>query len=476
MFKKLFSDTVIYTLPTIANRFIGIIFFIFLARYLGPSDFASIELLSLVLIFINRIISLEINRGFGREVADKSHQEISKLVSTTYTFLLLGYLSLFLVILILPSSLLDQLLSIKTENYFKVLLLVFIFSNTFFLITLEIFRWSLYPLTYSMLSLAAVFLGSFLSFGLIYFFDTSLMGFIVGQVISQLLLLAVGFFILFSRFTLELKLDLKKLKEMLSYSYPIFIFLIAFFFLNYLDRWMINYFYTSEEVGLYSGVFRITSILSIALLGSRLAFTPVALRNEDSSAQFSSLLHFITFSLISLSLFLIGFGKEITQLILGSEYSDTYHLLPYLLLSKIFLTIYVFSPGLEINRETIKLIFIAFIPFILGFFISYILTKSFGIYGTAIASCLTSLVFIILYLKANELTGRVKYNWMGMFFSVLLFLAYCLIEAFLDNIFINITIILLMILLIWKILFNAQEKDTLITGFKEIKQIFAKNY
>ena len=104
MFKKLFSDTVIYTLPTIANRLIGIVFFIFLARYLGPSDFASIELLSLALIFINRIISLEINRGFGREVAGKTHLEISKLISTTYTFLLLGYLSLLFLALLMPSS------------------------------------------------------------------------------------------------------------------------------------------------------------------------------------------------------------------------------------------------------------------------------------------------------------------------------------------------------------------------------------
>lgn len=475
MFKKLFSDTVIYTLPTVANRLIGIVFFIFLARYLGPSDFASVELLALALIFINRIISLEINRGFGREVANKSHQEISKLISTTYTFLLSGYFLLLLFILFLPSSLFIEVLNIKTDKYFMPLFLLFIFSNTFFLMTLEIFRWSLYPLTYSMLSLAAVFLGSFLSFGLIYFFDTSLMGFIVGQVISQLLLLAVGFFILFSRFTLEMKLDLKKLKEMLTYSYPIFIFLIAFFFLNYLDRWMINYFYTSEEVGLYSGVFRITSILSIALLGSRLAFTPVALRNENSSEQFSSLLHFITFSLISLSFFLIGFGEEITQLILGSEYSDTYHLLPFLLLSKIFLTIYIFSPGLEINRETNKLIYIAFVPFILGVFLSYVLTKSYGIHGAAISSCLTSAIYISLYLKANELTGRVKYNWKGMFFSVSLFLLFCSMQSFINNALLNIPIIFLLIFLVWKILFNAQEKNTLLVGMKEIKEIIGLN-
>ena len=55
MFKKLFSDTVIYSLPTVANRLVGIVFFIFLARYLGPEEFGTIELLTVSLIFINRI-------------------------------------------------------------------------------------------------------------------------------------------------------------------------------------------------------------------------------------------------------------------------------------------------------------------------------------------------------------------------------------------------------------------------------------
>lgn len=475
MFKKLFSDTIIYSLPTVANRLVGIVFFIFLARYLGPEEFGTIELITVSLIFINSIISLEINSGYGREITDKSESEISKFISTTYTFLLLGYSLLVLILLLLPLNFVDHFIGINKDNYLFPLLLLFIFSNSFFLMTLEIFRWSLYPLTYSLLSLASVTLGSFLSFIFIYYLDYSLIGFILGQIISQLLLFLIGFLILFSKFTIRLKLEIAKLRMMLLYSYPIFIFLTAFFFVVYTDRWMISFFYSNEEVGLYSAIYRITSVLSIALLGSRLAFTPVALRNEDSSKQFSSLLHFIIFSLLSLSFFLIGFGKEITLLILGNEYSENYQLLPFLLLSKIFLTIYIFSPGLEINRQTFKLIFIAFIPLISGFFLSYILTRSYGIYGAAIASCLTSLIFIILYLRANERTGRVKYNWRGMFLSVVLFVVFCFMQAFINNVFLNLLIIFLLIFLVWNILFNEQEKEILFMGIKEIKDSIKYN-
>ncbi len=471
MFKKLFSDTIIYTLPTISNRLLGIVFFIFLARYLGPKDFASIELLSLMLIFINRIISLEINRGFGREITDKSDVEISKFISTTFSFLFLGYLCFSLIALSLPIAVFDTLLNIQADSIFFGLFLLYIFSNSFLLMTLEIFRWSMFSLSYSMLSLASVFLGSFLSFIFIFYLDLNLIGYILGQTFSQLLLLIIGFFMLFNRFSIKIRLDSEYLKIMINYSYPIFIFLIAFFFLNYLDRWMINYFYTGEEVGLYSGVFRMTSILSIALLGSRLAFTPVALRHENSGEKFSSLLHFIFFSLLSLSFLLILFAEDITNLFLGNEYSDTYNILPFLLLSKIFLTIYIFSPGLEISRETIKLIYVAFIPFIFGAVISYFMTMHYEITGTAIASCLTSLIYIVLYLKMNENTGKVSYNWKGMAFGIFIFLIFTVLQSYVFNLFINILFLCISLFMIWSLLFDAKEKKTLMDGIHEIKLI-----
>jgi O-antigen/teichoic acid export membrane protein len=471
LFKKLFSDTIIYSLPTVANRLVGIVFFIFLARYLGPEEFGTIELITLSLIFINRIISLEINRGFGREVIDKSDREVSTFISTTYTFLLLGYLLLILILLLLPSSFIDLFIGINKDNSFFLLFLLLVFTNSFFLMTLEIFRWSLYPLTYSLLSLASVVLGSFLSFVFIYYFDSSLMGFIIGQVLAQLSLFLVGFFILFSKFNIGLKIEIDKLRAMLNYSYPIFIFLIAFFFLNYLDRWMISHFYSNEEVGRYSSIFRIANILSIFLLGSRLAFTPIAFRNKDSSEQFSSLMHFIVYCLLLISLVVAGFGEQITFLILGEDYSQTYTLLPFLLLSKIFLTIYIFSPGLEISRETHKLLYVSIIPACFAFFLSYWLTKNIGIYGTAIASSISSFIFIVLYLNANERTGRVKYNWLGFLSCIVLFLLFSFSIRLLQDPYLIFIVIIIVSILMWKLLFNRKEKNILLTGLNEIRKL-----
>ena len=472
MFKKLFTDTLIYTLPTVVNRFIGIFFFIFLARFLGPESFASIELLALTLILINRVVSLEINRGFGREIVDQEQDKVSEYISTTLLFLCIGISISIFIFSLLPYSFLENLLKAESGKGFLFLFLLILVTNSLFLMTLEIFRWCRMSLTYSLLSLGGTIVSSSACLILMYFYDASLGNYILGQVSGNLIFLAIGIFLLSREFQLKFVFRLKYLRSMLSFAYPIFIFLIGFYLLNYLDRWALAYHYGEREVGIYAGIFRISSILSIALLGSRLAFTPLAIRNKDSGDEFSSILHFILFFLISLSLFINVFSDTLIILLLGEEYIGFSHIIPMLLLSKIFLSIYVFSPGLEINKETKKMIFIISIPMIIGGFLIWILTNKYGLTGTAVGSCLTSFIFITLYLFSNQRTGRVKYSTFGILATLLIYLFCSYIFYALDSIIISSCLSMIAILVIWKILFTANEKMLLRKGYEEIKNIF----
>ena len=473
MFQKLFSDTFIYSIPTVFNRLIGIIFSIFLIRYLGPESFASIELLALTLVFLERVLSLEINRGFGREVSNQNIDKISQFVNTYLSFLFLTGIIFGLILFLVPNIYLEKLLSINLDLNFLILFFILVLTNLFYLKILEVFRWALFPITYSLISFGGTFLTSLLSFILIFFYEKTIESFVLGQLLGQAFFLIVGLFLLSKEFNLRFFIDLDKLKSMLSFSYPIFIFLILLYFLNYSDRWILSYFYESREVGIYSGIYRLTSILSIALLGSRLAFTPIALKYTESKSEFSSIFHFIIFSLTSLSLVISAFSKQLTLVLLGDDYSDASYILPFLLIAKIGFTAFIFSPGLEINKETKKMIYISLFPLIFGGLTTFFLTREYGVIGASIGTCISSFLFIFLCLFLNQKTGIVKYNWKGFlkvsliyFFSVT-----CLI--ILDIILIKLLIILLSIVLFWKVLFTENEKKTLFKALKEIKSMIS---
>ncbi len=475
MFKKLFSDTVIYTIPTVFNRLIGVFFSIFLVRYLGPESFASVELVLLMLIFLERILSLEIDRGFGREVVKKTDEEISRYI-TTYLFFLLGNFLIFsFIFLFSPNYLLGRIFSeniIKID--FAIFFLVFVFSNLFYLKILEIFRWIIFSKTYSFLSLGGMILTSSLSFLFIYFISKSLESFVLGQLIGQFIMVIIGLIILQNKFKLGFVFKLEQLRKMITFSFPIFVFFILLYFLTYMDRWALNYFHSSTEVGIYSGIYRVTSILSIALLGSRLAFTPVAFRNIESKYEFSSIFHFIIFSLFSVGIFISGFAYPITNILVGSPYSDFSHLLPILILAKIFLTAFVFSPGLEIKKETKKMILIALTPLILGIPLTIFFTMQYSVLGTALSTCFSSLIFITTFLAINQRTGLVKYNWAGFLKLLIIFILNSLILTLLNSILIKLVIVLLSIYLFWKVLFSSREKEVLFKGAGEIKEYFIK--
>ena len=105
------------------------------------------------------------------------------------------------------------------------------------------------------------------------------------------------------------------------------------------------------------------------------------------------------------------------------------------------------------------------------FFLSYWLTKNIGIYGTAIASCISSFIFVVLYLNANERTGRVKYNWIGFLSCIVLFLLFSFSIRFLQDPYLIFLAIIIVSVLMWKLLFNSKEKNILLTGLKEIRKL-----
>ena len=99
------------------------------------------------------------------------------------------------------------------------------------------------------------------------------------------------------------------------------------------------------------------------------------------------------------------------------------------------------------------------------------MTMNYGITSTAIASCLTSSIYIVLYLKMNENTGKVSYNWKGMAFGIFIFLIFTVLQSYVSNLFINILFLCISLFLIWSLLFDAKEKKTLLDGIHEIKLI-----
>ena len=74
MLKRLFSDTLIYTVPAILSRSISFLLLPIYTRILSTSDYGIFDLIMVFGGFVNLTIPLEITQGIARFYADEKDE------------------------------------------------------------------------------------------------------------------------------------------------------------------------------------------------------------------------------------------------------------------------------------------------------------------------------------------------------------------------------------------------------------------
>jgi O-antigen/teichoic acid export membrane protein len=146
------------------------------------------------------------------------------------------------------------------------------------------------------------------------------------------------FFIFLARYIwkhMEFRFEMKVLKDMLSFSFPLMLASIAGFFITMTDRYALKFINGLEQLGSYQFGFKISNSIKIIVVNSlNYAVQPLIYRlmNEPNNKRFySKVLTYSGFAIMYLVLVISVFGKEIVMLLAQKkEYWDAYLVIPFL--------------------------------------------------------------------------------------------------------------------------------------------------
>ncbi len=104
MLKKFLSDSLIYSIPAVISRGLSVILVPLYTRVLSPSDYGSLELVTVFGSIVNLTIALEVSQGVARFYAAESDPDRKILyASSAFWFTIVCY-SIFSVFMLLSSS------------------------------------------------------------------------------------------------------------------------------------------------------------------------------------------------------------------------------------------------------------------------------------------------------------------------------------------------------------------------------------
>lgn len=434
MFKRFIKDSVIYGLSTFFARVVIFLLLPLYTRLLKPEDFGVIEILTIFGNFINVTVALEISQALVRHYPDAPTKDDKLAYATTsFWFTVFAYTVFLAACSLLSRTLSFLLLSEADRQGIFLISLVATWCYGLFYLVQNQLRVELRSMQYAISNLVMnlIAIGSTLILVLVW--RWGVIGVAAGQLIGNMVGCILSIY--FARNNYLLSFDWIKLKEMLSFSWPLVLSSVGSAGILYANRFVLGDLLALSDVGLLSVAYRVVAPINLLVISVQNAATPIIYsdyRKPDAPRELARVFHFFMAMALLAFVTMSLFSQELFKLMASREYQSAVSTTPYLVASALVAGMTLFTPGLYIGKNTMLVAGINILGGILTIVFSYILVFALGLNGAAIATLLGNAFVFFLSMRFSQKYYQVPYNFgrvsVAILFSILILAAGSLLQ------------------------------------------------
>jgi O-antigen/teichoic acid export membrane protein len=410
--KSFLSDSIIYTFLNIFNKAIPFVLLPIIVRLVSTEIYGEYSLFvvleSLLIPIISLNIHVAISTHFYIENIDLK-EYISTIIFSFYA--LVGVSLCFIVIL--PEKII--LLSGLSKDYFFMALFtasimgLMVMVSSLFRLQRKPWRYGFYSLSQSFLLLIII-----LSFCL---WNPSFHMLVLGRITFSIIFFLITIYILFRSKFLALTFSKNWFKRALKFSFPTAFYSISAFIFLSSDRFLINHFLGKEDVGLYSAIFQLASVVSVVSMSLNAAWMPWLFENlKKNDEKINTFIVKLSYALI-IGLLFIGLiaclvFPFIARIILPEQYhaylSIAYPIIFGFAIQGIY---FIVSPYVFYREKTKYNAYIGGFVAIINVLLNILLIPKLGIQGAAYAALFTWILlaslFFIFSIKVHKMPWQI---------------------------------------------------------------------
>ena len=373
----------LFTFFAFLNNGINFLLLFILARYLLPEGYGKLNLFTTLITVLAILLSLGTNGYIGNSYFRKSETDFKKVINTVFSIASV-VLILIIIILLIVKNELQEILGFSIG--YQIIAALICFFQLFTTVNLEIWRLKEQPIRYGLDSLGTVFLNFILTLIFIISFHMDWEGRIYAQfIVAGIFFFISLYFLIYRKLLVFQRINIRILKESLSYGAPLIPHLTAGWLRQGMDRYIMNFFCGSTSVGLFSFALNfgnIINIIGVSFNASNSIFLYKNLSNQNSKTKGQLLKQTCLMSSFFFILTTVIFiGSYILIPYFFPKYVDTLPLLFPLCYASFFQCIYyLFVNYLFYYKKTKKLMFITTLVSIGHFILSFAFTRYSNIY------------------------------------------------------------------------------------------------
>ena len=474
MLRDLIKEGGLYTIANLLTKGIGLLLIPFYTAYFTTADYGMIDILAVFGGIVSTLISLQLNQGMSRFIADGETEDAQKrkIASTTIIIITFIYLGFGVFITFYPELFVD------------------ILSNPDTKVPIELIQYAIYATILSgILYLLGVYLRAlrrvkeftFLSFGFA-LINTLLMIYLIlnlglgikGIYLSTIIISPV--FILITLYLLRKEIMFfvgkKEFLLIFKFSVPLIPAALSYLLMNTIDRIYIKDMLSFDEAGIYGIAFKFSSIITIIITGFTMAMNPIVFENHQKKESkkeieriFQYFFVFGTIGLIVLSLF----SYETLFIFTNSTFYPAAIIMPVMYLSVLVTGLAMFSPGINIAGKTTIGAIVIILTSALNLVLNYSFIIWFGLIGAAISTLICVSIFYVVYFIISTKHYPIFLNFKKLIPILSLNLGLIVLGAYFINFsfWINFTLKILLIIIYCTVIYFTHLK----TGIIKIKKL-----
>ena len=414
-FKETGKHGIIYGVGSILEKALAFLLLPLYTTRFAASDYGILGLVTTTGTVLSIIFTIGMNVGLLRSYYDYDDEESrKKVVSTSFYIVLIS--SIIMLILGISFSRYLSFLLFKSADYnlhFIIIVITSVF-NILNIIPLIIFRIKKKSVHF------IIFQTSFLAIGIgiiIYLVNYRHMG-ILGSLIGNLAMSVIGCITLYIYFRREIVFKFLKVegKKMLLLGLPLIPSDLSVFVFTAIDRYFLNYYSTTKELGLYNLAYNFGNMMTVLIATPISLIWPVmylSVKDHDNAKEFYS--RTLTYTLtVSFFLFLILslLSKEVLQIMSNKEYWGANAVIPLIVLTYSLWSIRkIINVASTLKRKMLGLAIVNFGGAAVNIGLNFLLIPRYGILGAGYSTLITYILVIIALIIYNQSLMKINYEW-----------------------------------------------------------------
>lgn len=408
---NLFRNGILFTFFAFLNNGISFLLLVILAYFINPSEYGELNLFNTLVVLFSIIISLNTTGIISVDYFNYSSRDLKVLINAVL-LITIGVAIFCSAGLLIYAPELKSFIGLSVKYQWLALLVCF--CQVFNSINLDMWRLEERPIIYGIYSTAWGVLNFGITLVLVIAFHYGWLGRLYSQVAVAIVFFIISIFCLIHRKYLIAIFPSKLFfKNALLFGIPLIPHSTAFWIRQGLDRYIINYFHGTAQVGLFSFAYNFANVLNIVGLSFNATYSVylyknLAQNNEQTPLLFYKHIRMLTLFFAGLTIFLylgllIGIPWLMPQYKEGIPY-----LLPLCIAGFFQCVYYLYVNFLFYFKKTKHLMYITFGISLFHLALSFILTR-YSVLCTAYISLISNALITFLVFLYSQKIYPVKF-------------------------------------------------------------------